>query len=213
MTRPKAYVFIPPGMAMWQTSLLATELVQGRSFREGSTSFEVVAIARSLDPVTTSAGLRVLPDARVSDCDLADAGVLVIPGCATCGIDQYDEVIEVARRALADSVVVAAIGTATTALANHGMLDAHAHTSCSVQHLRVLAPGYQGAEFHRDDPAVRDGLLVTAHALAPLEFARATLQALDVSSNAALDAWYSLVDGGSDDDYYRLVEEVSGLGR
>ena len=85
---------------------------------------------------------------------------------------------------------MAAICGATAGLARGGLLDARPHTSNSREY--VAATGYRGGAHYRDEPTVVDGDLITAPAMAPLEFARAIFARLDLYAPPVLDAWYGL---------------------
>ncbi|WP_425300305.1 DJ-1/PfpI family protein [Nocardia farcinica] len=87
-------------------------------------------------------------------------------------------------------VPVAAICGATYGLAAAGLLDTRKHTSNAPQFL--AASGYAGADHYVEQPAVSDGVLVTATGTAPFEFAREVLRVLDVYEPHVLDAWYRL---------------------
>ena len=108
-----------------------------------------------------------------------------------------------AARFLAAGTPVAAICGATGGLAAAGLLDERPHTSNAREFLE--ATGYAGAAHYVDAPAVTDGLLITATAVAPVEFAREVLARLDVYEPATLDAWYQLYGERDPAGYHVLV--------
>jgi putative intracellular protease/amidase len=92
-----------------------------------------------------------------------------------------------AQRFLDAGVPVAAICGATAGLARSGRLDARPHTSNALSYLK--GTGYAGAESYVDEPAVSDGVLITAGGMAPLEFAREIFVALAIYDEEALESW------------------------
>jgi transcriptional regulator GlxA family with amidase domain len=84
--------------------------------------FEVKLVAPSLDVVTATGGLRVLPDYALSDCPALE--VLVVPGGAGVRreIDNAALLKWIATRA-ANTPVVASVCTGALLLARAGLLD------------------------------------------------------------------------------------------
>ena len=75
---------------------------------------------------------------------------------------------------------VAAICGATLGLANVGALDNKKHTSNDKALLKQVCKNYKGEHLYEDTPAVRDGNLITATGIAPLEFTFGVLKLLNV---------------------------------
>ena len=65
--------------------------------------------------------------------------------------------------------------------------------------------GVDGAERYVDEPAVSDGVLITAGGMAPLEFAREIFAALAIYDEDALESWYRLYKTGKSEHYARLA--------
>jgi len=108
-------------------------------------------------------------------------------------------------------VPVAAICGATAGLARAGRLDATAHTSNALAYLK--GTGYGGAERYVDAPAVRDGGLITAGGMAPIEFAREIFALLGVYEDETLEAWTQLYKTGKSEYFARMAraaEEAAG---
>lgn len=72
-----AHIAVHDGLADWEPGHLLAEL---RSGRFTGVSHEIQAVARSLDPVTTMGGLRLVPDLLLEDLDPADSDLLILPG-------------------------------------------------------------------------------------------------------------------------------------
>ncbi|MFG3347525.1 DJ-1/PfpI family protein [Streptomyces sp. NPDC048018] len=142
------------------------------------------------EPVTTLAGIRVVPDLALADLDPADSALLILPGAET-----YDEGDALApftakARAFLDAgVPVAAICGATAGLAREGLLDARPHTSAAPFYL--AATGYAGGEHYVEADAVTDGDLITAGPTEPVAFAREIFARLGAYEGRR-DAWYRL---------------------
>ncbi|MFK0214128.1 MULTISPECIES: DJ-1/PfpI family protein [unclassified Streptomyces] len=142
------------------------------------------------EPVTTLAGLRIVPDLALADLDPGESALLILPGA-----EKYDEGDELApfaakARAFLDAgVPVAAICGATAGLAREGLLDDRPHTSAVPFYL--AATGYRGGGHYVDADAVRDGDLITAGPTDPVAFAREIFARLGAYEGKR-DAWYRL---------------------
>jgi putative intracellular protease/amidase len=107
---------------------------------------------------------------------------------------------------VAAGVPVAAICGATFGLARAGLLDERRHTSNDKGWLATS--GYRGGARYVNEPAVDDGGVITASAMASLEFARLILARLAVFPPKALEAWYGLFKTGDPACYYALTEAL-----
>lgn len=190
--RDTVYLYVFDGMADWEPSFALAELASGRFFRPGAPRLRIKTCAVDSGPIVTMGGLRLLPDCALSELEAESACALILPGGDSWLAPQHAPILEVAAEWLKRGIVVAAICGATFALAQAGLLDAHPHTSNDLGFLRQICPTYEGAEYYRALPAVRDGALITASGVAPLEFACELFRALDVFSEATLAAWLAL---------------------
>ncbi|MFF3839356.1 DJ-1/PfpI family protein [Streptomyces sp. NPDC001930] len=148
------------------------------------------------EPVTTLAGIRIVPDLALADLRPEDSDLLILPGA-----EKYDEGDELAAfpaaaRAFLDAgVPVAAICGATAGLAKEGLLDDRPHTSAVSFYL--AATGYKGGEHYVDADAVTSegeagtGDLITAGPTEPVAFAREVFAVLGAYEGKR-DAWYRL---------------------
>ncbi|WP_055602518.1 DJ-1/PfpI family protein [Streptomyces aureus] len=148
------------------------------------------------EPVTTIAGIRIVPDLALADLRPEDSDLLILPGA-----EKYDEGDELAAfpaaaRAFLDAgVPVAAICGATAGLAKEGLLDDRPHTSAVSFYL--AATGYKGGEHYVDTDAVTSGGeagsgdLITAGPTEPVAFAREVFAVLGAYEGKR-DAWYRL---------------------
>ncbi|MER5961011.1 DJ-1/PfpI family protein [Streptomyces sp. NPDC002057] len=148
------------------------------------------------EPVTTLAGIRIVPDLALADLAPGDSTLLILPGA-----EKYDEGDDLApftakARAFLDAgVPVAAICGATAGLAKEGLLDDRPHTSAVSFYLD--ATGYKGGAHYTDADAVTapgaagTGDLVTAGPTEPVAFAREIFAVLGAYEGKR-DAWYRL---------------------
>ena len=188
---PTVHLAVYDTLADWETGHLLVELRTGRFT---GTPFDVVTVAESREPITTMGGLRVLPDALVTDVDPAASDLLVLPGAELWDAGGGGAFADVAARWLDAGVPVAAICGATSGLARAGLLDERHHTSAAPEYL--AATGYAGAGHYVDARAVADGGLVTAGPDAPVQFARTTLELLGLVAPDALDAYEGVFHRG-----------------
>ena len=107
---------------------------------------------------------------------------------------------------MAAGVPVAAICGATFGLARAGLLDHRRHTSNDAGWL--ASSGYRGGAHHVNEPAVDDGSIITASAVAPLDFAHLILARLAVFPENALEAWYGLHKTGDPACYFAFTEAL-----
>ena len=115
-----------------------------------------------------------------------------------------DEMLDLSREVLSAGGLVAGICGATYGLARAGLLNDRDHTSNAADYL-ASAPGYQGADHYREAKSVVGQGLITALATAPIDFARAVFEALEVFPQPVIDAWYGLYTTGERRFYDALV--------
>jgi putative intracellular protease/amidase len=190
MQTKTAHVAIYDTLADWEVGHLLAELRTGRFT---GTSFDVVTVAESREPVTTMGGLRIVPDALLADLDPADSDLLVLPGAEIWDTGGGEAFAAAAGRFLEAGVPVAAICGATAGLARAGLLDERNHTSVAAEYL--AATGYAGGDRYVDERAVVDGDLITADSSSPVQFACATLGRLGLVSERTSEAYEALFHG------------------
>ena len=188
-------------MADWEYGYLLAGLAMANEQAPGS--FRVLVASENGDPVTSMGGMRVTPETSLASVDPAEIGALVLPG-ATTWFSGHETVLALADQTLAAGGVVAAICGATYGLARTGLLDDRDHTSNAADFL-AEAPGYGGADRYREARAVHDRGLITAPATAPVDFARAVFEALQVFPEPVIEAWYGLYTTGERRFYDALV--------
>jgi putative intracellular protease/amidase len=171
-------------LADWEVGHLLADLRTGRFT---GTSFDVVAVAESPEPVTTMGGVRIVPDALLAGLEPADSDLLVLPGADMWDAGGGEGFAAAAGRFLDAGVPVAAICGATAGLARAGLLDARRHTSAAPEYLAMT--GYAGGGFYVDERAVVDADLITAGPQSPVQFARAAMHRLGLADERTLEAY------------------------
>jgi putative intracellular protease/amidase len=187
MKRTTAHLAVYDTIADWETGYLVVELRTGRFT---GTSWDIVTVAESLEPITTMGGLRVLPDTLLDDLDPASSGLLILPGADMWDAGGGQAFAVAAARFLEAGVPVAAICGATAGLARAGLLDKRRHTSAAPEYLNMT--GYAGGEYYVNERAVIDGDLITAGPQSPVQFARAALGRLGLAPESTLEAYEAL---------------------
>jgi putative intracellular protease/amidase len=179
-------------------------LVELHTGRFTGTSFEVVTVAESREPITTMGGVRVLPDSLLADLEPADSNLLILTGAEMWDAGGGEAFAAAAGRFLDAGVPVAAICGATAGLARVGLLDDRNHTSASAEYLEMT--GYAGGDRYVDERAVVDGDLITAGPQSPVQFARAALERLGLASERTLEAYEALFHRGEQAAFPVLVQ-------
>ena len=190
-------------LADWEYGYVAAGINNPEFQREpGSIHIQTVGATRS--PVTTIGGITITPHLALEDVRPDDSAMLILPGADTW-LDGNDDFAAAARRWADAGVPVAGICGATVGLARSGLLDDRTHTSNAPEQ---LAPtGYAGAAHYVDAPAVTDRGVITAAALAPVEFAREVFAALGIYDDAVLNAWWRFYGEHDTNAFYELAGE------
>jgi putative intracellular protease/amidase len=205
MQTRNVYVYVFDTLADWELGH-AIGYINSPDYQTQPGRYRVKSFGLTREPVTTTGGLRIVPDAGLADVTPADSAMLILPGGSSWDRGENVEVAEKAREFLAAGVPVAAICGATAGLARIGLLDDRAHTSNAKMYLESVA-GYRGAANYREEPSVRDRGLITAGSTGSLEFARSVFEALEMYSRPVLDAWYGLFSTGDARYFHALMAE------
>ncbi|MEE2059972.1 DJ-1/PfpI family protein [Rhodococcus artemisiae] len=174
-------------------------------FQKRPGHFTVATVGATRDPITTKGGLRIVPDLTLDEIRPSDSAMLILPGNEIWNTDGFTSFTDKARDFLDADAPVAAICGATGALAAAGLLDDRTHTSNAAEFLEEV--GYAGGALYRDEPAVADRGLITASGVAPVHFARAIFERLDLYEPEVLDAWFALYADRNPVGFYTLMEQ------
>jgi putative intracellular protease/amidase len=201
MSNRTAHLALYDGAAEMEVGHLLAELHTGRFT---GTSFDVVTVAESPEPVASMGGITMVPNVLLAELEPTDCDLLVMPGAEMWDAGGGEAFAAAAGRFLKAGVPVAAICGATAGLARAGLLDTRDHTSASADYLAMT--GYAGGERYRDQRAVVDGNLITAGPQSPVQFARATLERLGLADERTLEAYEALFDRGELDAFPVLMQ-------
>jgi len=170
--------------------------------------YRVKTVGLSRAPIRTMGGLTVVPDLALGELKPGQCAMLILPGAETWEDAKTDPALAKARAFIDAGVPVAAICGATFGLARAGLLDDRRHTSDAAEFLATS--GYRGAARYVNEAVVDDGGVITASAMASLEFARAILERLQVFPKAALDAWYGLYTTRDPAYFFAFTKTLEG---
>jgi putative intracellular protease/amidase len=203
MAQDTVHVFVFNTLSDWELAYAAVG-INNPLFQQQPGRYALRTVGPSTELVRSMGGITILPDMSLDALEPRDSAMLILPGGEAWEQDKHPEAVTMASRFLEAGVPVAAICGATTALARGGLLDARRHTSNTRDCL--LGTGYGGATLYQDEPAVTDGLLITASGLAPLDFAYHIFRRLGIFNARTLEAWRHLFKTG-DPAYYRVLME------
>lgn len=206
MTATTVHLAVYDTLSDWEVGLATAHINNGRWQREPG-RWRVLTVGATGEPVTTTGGLRVVPDLTLAELRPQDSAMLILPGADTWMDGSNDMFVDKARELLAVDVPVAAICGATFGLAVAGVLDERRHTSDAPEFL--AASGYAGGGLYCDELAVTDALVVTAGNTAAVEFAREILALLDLYEPAALASWYKLYGQHDPAGYFELESQAT----
>ena len=202
----KVYLFVFETLADWEYGH-AVAGINNPQFQKNASRYKVVTVGATTDPIVTAGGIRITPDESIEQVVPADGAMLILPGGAFWDEGENGEAAELATQFLSHKISVAAICGATAGLAKAGLLDKTKHTSNSSDYL--AATGYKGAKHYVDAPAVRDGNLITASAMSPVDFAKEIFSCLGIYDDAVLNAWHGLFKTG-DAKYFQQLMKAGG---
>lgn len=202
------YLYVFDTMSDWEIGYLTAELNSGRFYKKGIPRSKIITLGIDKTPITTMGGLKVLPDIGLEEYSIKKTDALILPGGDTWLDKIHEPIINKAKQCINDNILVAAICAATMGLAQNGLLDLRWHTSNDLGYLKAVCPNYKGEKYYKNEPVVKDGKLITATGVAPLEFTEHVLKALDVFSSETLEAWYKLYATHEPEYFYRLMKSI-----
>ena len=183
------HLFVFDTLSDWEPGF-AVAGINNAQFQREPGRYQVRTVSVGGKAVTTIGGVKIQPDAALESIDVRESAMLILPGGVLWDQGGNMEAVQKAKQFLDAGVLVAAICGATAGLARGGLLDSRKHTSNAREY--IAASGYKGGKLFQDKPVVKDQNVITASAMAPLEFAREIFVALDLYKSDVLDAWYKL---------------------
>lgn len=180
----RAYMLLFDGYADWELGNVLAELR-----RLGQ--LEVVSVGFAETAVISMGGLRVTIDMALSEVDLNDVLIFIIPGGYMWEGDYpFAEIDSFLKRLLKAQIPVAAICAATTVLARAGLFKDRKHTSNSKKYLSKMYPQYADGANYVDALSIRDRHVITASGLGSVDFAMEILEELDLATAEIRTLWY-----------------------
>ena len=202
------YVYILDTLADWEMGYATAELNSKRFFKKDAPNISVKTVGIAKEPVKTMGGLTIIPDCSISDIEMGEKNVLLLPGANTWDDPKHGAIIEKAEELLRTGAAVCAICGATAALANAGLLDWRLHTSNGIGYLEMLSPCYKGQQFYVDKPTVADQNLITASSTGALLWAKQIIERLEVFGTDTLEAWYMYFSSGEEQHFFSLMQTL-----
>lgn len=185
----KVYVLVFDGLADWEAPLALCEI-------RNSGKYEVVTVGFTDAPVTTMAGLKLVPDITLADLNADDAAMLILPGGEMWEVGSPEGVKALLAELQAGGVPIAAICGATFEVVRAGLTRGRRHTSNDKDYLAAVVPEYQDGALYVDELAVTDGDLITASGVGSVEFAREITRHLGIYSEERAGRWFELYKHG-----------------
>lgn len=186
----KAYTLIFDDYADWELGHILVELR-----RYGKV--EVTTVGFTDKTVTSMGGLCVIPDISISEIDIQDVLIFILPGGYMWEGDYPKTEIEKLLHRLADAQKpIAAICAATTAVVRSGLLKTGKHTSNSLSYLSKMVPEYSESANYVESLATRDQHIITASGLGSIEFTMEIFAELSLATQEMMAIWYEAFKHG-----------------
>jgi len=206
MNQQDVYLYVFDSLSDWEAGY-AIAGINNPQFQKNPGSYRVRTVALLKTPITTISGICIKPDLLLEELSPSGSAMLIMPGGTAWDEGKNIEIIEVARMFLDSGKPVAAICGATAGLARGGLLDNRRHTSNAREYL--AATQYNGAVLYEEASTVTDNNLITAPAMAPVNFAYHIFKCLDIYAPPVLEAWYGLFKTGRSEYFGELMKAVS----
>lgn len=202
------YVYVLDTLADWEIGHVVSELNSARFFKKDSQRVSLKTVSYSYETIKTMGGLTIVPDCIVEDIIINEKSVLLLPGAETWNDPKHTAIIEKAKDFLSIGATVGAICGATSALADHGLLDNRSHTSNGVGFLEMVSPCYKGQRYYIDTPSVVDNNLITASSTGALLWAKQIIEHLNVFQPNTLEQWYEYFSTGDSSHFFALMQSL-----
>lgn len=154
--------------------------------------YVVKTVSLTKETVMSCGGFKVLPDYSINDIPADYAGVVLIGGTSWFN-PETEQIVPLVQDAIQNKKLVAGICNASVFLGMHGFLNEVNHTSNALEYIKAFAGvNYTGQCHYIDEPAVRDGNIVTANGFSTLEFCREILYALEACPEKMIEKNYRM---------------------
>jgi putative intracellular protease/amidase len=187
--KKKAYVLVFDGFADWEPAHALCGIAM-------SGKLEIITVGFSPEPIRSMGGLKVVSDITLEQVVPSQAAIFILSGGTRWEQGPSSEIIQFLHKFQAEKVLIAAICGATLEVIRAGLTKGVKHNSNALEYVKMHLPNYKDAAFYVNEPAVSDGLLITAGGVYSLEFAREIFRRLETFSEAQIEAWFNLYKHG-----------------
>lgn len=194
----RVFTLLFDGYADWELGHVLPEL---RRFGK----FDIVTVGFDNSPVTSMGGLKVAVDLTLSQVNINDIRLFLIPGgnmwegeYPVAEIETFLTQLEKA------SIPIGVICAATTVAAKAGILRNRKHTSNSLNYILSKVPGYAGHADYTGTLSTRDKHVITASGLGSVEFAMDVFDELQVMSPEMKKIWFDGMKHGRYPDNVKI---------
>jgi putative intracellular protease/amidase len=202
------FLYVVDTMADWEIGYLTAEINSKRYFKDKNFKLEIVTVGMNKKVVKSMGGFSIQPMISIDEVKIEDHDLLVLPGSDMWMERETDTILNIAKDRIRNNKMVAAICGATFGLARIGALDDIHHTSNDKNFLKMICPKYKGENFYIDKPAIKDGNLVTASGIAPLEFTYEVIKLLNVFKDKTLENWINLFKTKESKYFFGLMDSL-----
>ena len=186
----RAYALIFDGYADWELGHVLAELRRYGKIEVTTVGFEDKA-------VISMGGLRVIPDKSISEIDIQDVLIFILPGGHMWeGSYPKNEIEQLLRNLVEAQKPIAGICAATTALARAGLLKGRKHTSNSISYLSKMVPEYSDSINYVPTLATKDQHIITASGLGSIEFTMEIFSELKLVAPEMMAIWFDAFKHG-----------------
>jgi len=189
MMKKKIYIFLFNGFSDWEIAYITPEIKK-------SEEFDLIYFSKDGNPVSSMGGLQISPDISLSEVNVKDVCILILPGGVAWENDENHEIDLLTNTLFDKGKTIAAICAATTYLGKQGFLDYLKHTSNDLYYLKAIAPQYAGEKNYINSFAVTDQNIITACGIAPIEFAKEIFRKIELYSEQNIEKWFQLFKNG-----------------
>ncbi len=177
--------------ADWEGAYIAPSLSCGVR-PDAESQYVVKTVSLTKEPIISMGGFNILPDYSINNIPTNYAGLVLIGGTQWF-TPEASLFVPVVKAAVESGKLVAGICNASVFLGMHGFLNNIKHTSNGIDYLKQFAGSkYKGECFYVNEPAVRDGNIVTANGFSALEFSREILYVLDADTQKMIERSYRM---------------------
>ncbi len=185
----KIFIFLFDGFSDWEIAYLTPEIHKSRQF-------DLIYFSQNGITVSSMGGLQIKPTSTLSQINLQDIDMLILPGGTAWEKGENDELIPFTKDIFKMGKPIAAICAATAYLGQLGFLNNLKHTSSDINYLKYIAPDYCGDKYYQNELAVTDKNMITAKGTAPIEFAREIFKTLSLYDDNEIEKWFQLFKYG-----------------